>query len=65
MDRKEKTAQALMKKKSTLMELEVQAQKVSIFNCPSFFASKCVLCDVYIRERSFSKRKTFFSSFFA
>lgn len=29
MDKKEKTAQALKKKKSTLMELEAQAQKVS------------------------------------
>jgi hypothetical protein len=30
MDRKEKTAQALVKKKSSLMELEVQAQKVRL-----------------------------------
>lgn len=28
MDKKEKTAQAFKKKKSTLMELEAQAQKV-------------------------------------
>lgn len=35
MDKKEKTAQALTKKKSTLMELEAQAQKV--FSSSAFF----------------------------
>lgn len=36
MDKKGKTAQALKKKKSTLMELEAQAQKV---------AFSCLLCE--------------------
>lgn len=59
MDKKEKTAQALKKKKSTLMELEAQAQKVWGF--PFAFLSFVVLArllhvyyvnDVYFRRNS-------------
>lgn len=39
MDKKEQTAQALTKKKSTLMELEAQARKVSGFYFSFFFHS--------------------------
>lgn len=42
MDKKEKTAQALKKKKSTLMELEAQAQKVFLFLSLPF---ACLLCE--------------------
>lgn len=60
MDRKEKTAQALVKKKSSLMELEVQAQKVrliffSIAPRLLFLLSKCILCECNARS-SFHKK---------
>jgi hypothetical protein len=51
MDKKEKTAQALKKKKSTLMELEAQAQKVSGFFF-LFFAFVYYVNDVYFRKNS-------------
>jgi hypothetical protein len=49
MDKKEQTAQALTKKKSTLMELEAQAQKVSGFFFSHLFLRLtpvlCLLCE--------------------
>jgi hypothetical protein len=54
MDKKEQTAQALTKKKSTLMELEAQAQKVSGIFFSFVLSPPCVyyVNDVYFRGNS-------------